>query len=109
MLYVERDKDGKIVSLTRTKTAGAADLKSATNEEIMQFLNAHDDEDSVRLSLSHSDSGLIRTIEDLISLLIEKKIIHFTELPVEAQKRITKRRHLRKKLPSTDLMVDDIL
>ena len=77
--------------------------------QVWEFLNHRQDEDSLRMSLSLSDLGLIRTIEDIINLLIEKKIISFTELPVEAQKRIKDRQRFREKLSSSFLMVDEIL
>ncbi|HDR16067.1 MAG TPA: hypothetical protein ENN79_11400 [Desulfobacteraceae bacterium] len=109
MFYVARDKDGKIVSLSRKKTVDATESKTSLDSEIWEFLNNNDDEDSLRMSLDLSDLGLVRTIEDLIDLLIEKKIITFTELPVEAQKRIQERRRFRKKLSSSTVLVEEIL
>ena len=109
MLYVTRDETGKIVSLSRIKTPGTTEAKSSVDSEIMEFLNNNDDDDSLRMSLNFSDYGLIRTIEDLINLLVEKKIIYFTELPVEAQKRIRERQRLREKLSSNTVVLDEIL
>jgi hypothetical protein len=84
-------------------------VKPPSDPEIWEFLNDNDDEDSLRTSLNLSDLGLIRTIEDLINLLIAKKIISFTELPVEAQERIKQRQRFRKKLSSNTVIVDEIL
>ncbi len=109
MLYVARDKSNKIISLSRKKTNDANEVKTSLDSEIWEFLNENDDEDSIRMSLSLSDLGLIRTIEDLINLLIDKKVISFTELPPEAQKRIKERQRFREKLASSTFMVDDIL
>jgi hypothetical protein len=109
MLYVARDKNGKIVSLSRKKTTDATEAKTSSDPEIWEFLNDNDDEDSIQTSLNLSDLGLIRTIEDLINLLIEKKIISFTELPVQAQERIKQRKRFRKKLSSNTVIVDEIL
>ncbi len=109
MLYAERDNDGNIISLTSIKGSKAADVKSAVDDEVIEFLNKNDDASYLRLLLNLSDSGVIRTLEDLINLLIDKKVIQFTELPEEAQKRIRERQKLRQKLFSNDLMVDDIL
>jgi hypothetical protein len=109
MFYVARDKHGKIISLSREKTADATEVKTATDPEIWEFLTDKEDENSLRMSLSLSDFGLIRTIEDLINLLIEKKIISFTELPFEAQERIKERQRYREKLSSNSVLVDEIL
>jgi hypothetical protein len=109
MLYVERDESGKMVAITTIKSPSTRPLKTVMDAELIDFLHKNDDEDHLRLSLNISDSGLIRTIEDIINLLIEKKIIYFTELPAKAQERIVERRRLRERLSSDDLIVDDIL
>ena len=109
MFYVARNESGKIVSLSRKKSPDANEIKTSLDSEVWEFLNSKGDEDSLRMSLSLSDLGLIRTIEDIINLLIEKKIISFTELPVETQKRIKDRQRFREKLSSSFLMVDEIL
>jgi len=53
--------------------------------------------------------GIIRLLEDLIDLLIQKNVIFFTELPEQAQERIKERKRLRETLNPQELMVDDIL
>jgi len=109
MYYVARDKNGKIISLSREKTIDASEEKTSLDSEIWEFLSNDDDEDSLRMSLSLSDMGLIRAIEDLINLLIEKKVIYFTELPEEVRNRIIERRRLREKLSPDTVVVDEIL
>ena len=109
MVYVERDGDGKIIALHTKPHPNAGEQKSAIDEEILDFLHTTVSADSRQLLLSLSDMGIIRLIEDLIDLLIQKNIIFFTELPKQAQERITERKRLRKKMASPQLMVDDIL
>jgi hypothetical protein len=109
VLYAERDKNGKIVSLTRDKTSANAEIISAIDEEVIEFLDRSGDADHPRSLLRLSDSGLVRAIEDLIDVLIAKNVIRFTDLPVHTQKKITARRKIRERLSSDDLMVDDIL
>ena len=48
-------------------------------------------------------------LEDLVDLLIDKKLILFTELPPAAQEKLRGRKQIRQKLDSADLMVDDVL
>jgi hypothetical protein len=109
MLYAQRDKDGKIVSLTSVKTPDATKVTTAMGDEVIEFLNRSDDAAHPQSLLSLSDAGLVRALEDLINILIDKKIIRFTDLPVEVQKKITARQKLREKLSSDGLMVDDII
>ena len=51
-----------------------------------------------------SDLGLVRVIEDLIEVLIENKVIMFTDFPEGAQKKLLDRRGLRKEFD----MVEDL-
>ena len=109
MLYVERASDGKITALHSAPHLNAGEQKSIADEEILNFLNATVGADSRKLLLSLSDMGIIRLLEDLIDLLIQKNIIFFTDLPEQAQEKITERKRVRKTMASPSLMVDDIL
>jgi hypothetical protein len=109
MLYVERARDGKIAALYSSLRPNAGEQKSIMDEEILDFLHTTVSADSRKLLLALSDMGIIRLLEDLIDLLIQKNIILFTELPEQAQERITERKRIRETMDSQDLMVDDIL
>ncbi len=109
MLYVERAVDGKIIALHSNPHPNTGEQKSAIDEEILDFLHTTVSADSRKLLLSLSDMAIIRLIEDLIDLLIQKNIIFFTELPEQARERITERKQLREKMASPQLMVDEIL
>lgn len=54
-----------------------------------------------------SDIQLARVLEDLISLLIDRGIIHFTDFPAAAQKRLIHRQILRKKGNVLDILDED--
>jgi hypothetical protein len=109
MLYIERDPDGKIVSINKNKTPATTEIKPAVDDEVFAFLNAVQDPSDPRSLLTITDTGLVRALEDLINVLIDKKVIRFTDLPPEVQKKITARQKIRKKLSGASLMVDDIL
>ncbi len=109
MLYVERDKDGKIIALHKTADPDAGEEKSIMDEEILDFLNGKVDTDPGIQFLALSDMGIIRILEDLIDLLIRKNLIMFTDLPEDAQAKIRERKRVREIMGPQDLMVDDIL
>jgi hypothetical protein len=109
MLYVERDTEGRIIAMHSTPRSNAAEAKTVVDEEILDFLNKTVSADSRKLLLSLSDMGIIRLLEDLIDLLIQKNIIFFTELPEQAQERIRERKRLRESITSQSLTVDDII
>ena len=109
MLYVERDTEGKIIALHNKPAKGISERKSLMDEEVHAFLSQNIDTDSSVQMLALSDMGIIRILEDLIDLLIRKNIILFTELPPEAQEKITVRKQVREKIVPSHLIEDDIL
>lgn len=109
MLYVERAGDGKITALHSSPRPDAGEQKTVMDEEILDFLHKTISADTRKMLLALSDMGIIRLLEDLIDLLIQKNVIIFTELPEQARERITERKRLRETAASQDLMVDDIL
>ena len=109
MLYVERDKVGNIIALHIKPEPHAREQKAIMDEEILEFLNKSVESDPWVQLLSLSDIGIIRILEDLIDLLIKKNVFMLTELPPEAQKKISERKRVREKIGPDNLMVDDIL
>lgn len=109
MLYVERDKVGNIIALHIKSESNAREQKAIMDEEILEFLNKSVDTDPWVQLLSLSDIGIIRVLEDLIDLLIKKNVFMLTELPLEAQAKISERKRVRKKIGPDNLMVNDIL
>jgi hypothetical protein len=109
MLYVERNGEGSIIAMYRSPKPNASEEKSVVDEEILDFLNKTISADSRKLLLSLSDMGIIRLLEDLIDLLIQKNVIFYTELPEQAQEKIQERKRLRERITPQTLTVDDIL
>jgi len=109
MLYVERDGEGTIIAMHSSPKPNATEEKSVVDEEILDFLHTTVSADSRKLLLTLSDMGIIRLLEDLIELLIQKNVILFTELPEQAQEKIQERKRLRETITSQNLMVDNIL
>ncbi|MCX5856570.1 MAG: hypothetical protein NTZ57_01440 [Deltaproteobacteria bacterium] len=109
MLYVERDGEGRIIAMHSTPKQNASEEKTVVDEEILDFLNKTVSADSRKLLLSLSDMGIIRLLEDLIDLLIQKNVIFYTELPESAQNKIRERKRLREKVNPQTLTVDDII
>ena len=109
MLYVERDGEGRIIAMHSTPKPNASEEKTVVDEEILDFLNKTVSADSRKLLLSLSDMGIIRLLEDLIDLLIQKNVIFYTELPESAQDKIRERKRLRETVNPQTLTVDDII
>ncbi|MDY0391550.1 hypothetical protein [Desulfobulbus oligotrophicus] len=109
MLFVERDETGNIVALRKGESGAGKEPVSLLDAEILSFLRTIDDFESFSHLLAASDASMVRVVEDLIDLLIAKKVILFTELPSEAQEKILNRKQLRAKMSDHHLVVDDII
>ena len=102
MPYVLKNPDGTIkgVSAVPMEQEGW-EFVEATSREYMAFLeNALAMQDPFR----ESDIQLARVLEDLISLLIERDLLRFTDFPDAAQKRLIARQNLRKKNRMSDII-----
>ncbi len=110
MPFVTRDDAGRISAIFREPNVEAKEELTATNPAILSFLfddNPEQDERRPNSLNSHylelqdmhlSDLGLVRVIEDLIHVLMDKGVITITDLPDPAVARLRARQKTRKRL-----------
>jgi len=106
MPYVYRNSDGRIIGLSDATPTGKAEELDLSHPEVLEFLQ------NAKNELSSTDSDTIRVIEDLVDVLIRKKLILLTDLPVPARQKLSERQRIRNELNVLDnLMVgeEDIL
>ena len=109
MLSIERNEAGAIVAIRNSARTEGVEPASLLDEEVLAFLRASGELDALAQLLALSDNAIVRVLEDLIDMLIDKKLILFTELPAAAQEKLSGRKRIRQQLGSGDLMVDDVL
>jgi hypothetical protein len=110
MPYVQRDGRGRISAISTEKTEAMAEWVDPEAAELKEYLaelagGAHTPE--VASALSESDQALIRVVDDLVNVLVEKNLMRFTDLPDAAQKKLLERRSLRQSLTALKLLSDD--
>jgi hypothetical protein len=103
MPYVRRDAAGQIVALSIEAFEGFEHLATDSPEiaAFEQRLGA------VRSQLHESDLDVIRVLDDVVNLLIEKNLIRFTDLPPAAQRKLSERRGLRERSAHLQLLGDE--
>ena len=102
MPYVKRNTAGEVTGLQDTPGDGISEELPLSDPGIQAFL------DRARESLSLSDAETIRVIEDLVDVLIDKKLLVLTDLPQAAQKKLMERQRMRSNLGVLgNLMVDE--
>lgn len=104
MPYVARGSDGRIVSVSNEPVAGVQEEIAAESLELRDFVEGLAGRGNV---FEASDLRLIRAIEDVIDLLIQKNIICITDLPPAVQNKLMERRSLRCSLNALKLFGDD--
>ena len=100
MPYVIRDASGKISGVFEQAEVGVAEEVATDDPELKRFLvdQGLSSPDSVRQVLAESDLKMIRLVDDLIDLMIEKDVIKFTDLPPAAGEKYLQRQVARKRL-----------
>lgn len=107
-VYVKRDERGEIVKLGREPESGMSETLGLNDPDVQRFIDLARGADpaAVAEALQRSDAELVRVVEDLTNLLIEKGVIKFTELPTAAQRKLLDRRQLRRDRKALDLVAD---
>lgn len=95
MAYIFKNAQGHIVAASASENLGEGwEFIEGNAKEYLEFLENSLAENA---PFRESDIQLARVLEDLISLLIDRDLIRFTDFPHAAQKRLNDRQTMRKK------------
>lgn len=104
-MYVKRDSNGAISAISSEAGAGFSEWLAEDAGELMEWRQ----ERSVRESLQRlqgSDSDMIRVLEDLIEVLLQRGVIRITDLPEAAVTKLNSRSAERAKLSELSGLID---
>jgi len=108
MPFVKRNADHQIVAVYAEAPSEEAEYLAVGHQDVINFLKVNASEEQSMQFLTSSDYELVRVLEDLIELLVEKNVVLFTELPVAAQHKLVQRKRARQNLrEENSLMVDE--
>ncbi len=96
MVYLKRDKSGKIIAVYNEKTDEASETADVESPDVLAFFSEGDDKTKYQFLIS--DLQLIRVLEDLIDILIEKNIITITDFPAPVISKLLDRQRIRQHL-----------
>jgi hypothetical protein len=103
MRYVARDGAGQVVAVSLVQDVVHPEALAEDAPELASFARGLPQQQG---PLADSDLRLVRVLEDLIDLLIDKEVIRFTDLPAPAQEKLMERRSLRHSLQGLKLIDD---
>ncbi|TAN58311.1 MAG: hypothetical protein EPN26_01685 [Rhodospirillales bacterium] len=105
MPYIIRNGQGNIIGVTVEPTEDTLEYLPGGHPEVVAF--EAKEKDSGSSGIAATDFNMSRVTEDLIDLLISKKVINFSELPEQAQRKLLFRKSLRvSTLPEVGLSGD---
>lgn len=107
MFFIERDGDGRIVRVEHASYLGATEQKEEATAEISEWLKTHALRTATLQLLQQSDADMVRVLEDLITVLMNKGIISITDLPLAAQNKLLNRAEARRTLSGLECLIDD--
>ena len=96
MPYVKRNNAGEIIELHKTQISEEEEWLEVTHVDVVSFLQTIDTNNDAKQALTSTDNEMVRVVEDLIGLLMEKQIFVYTELPEAVQAKLNQRAQLRK-------------
>lgn len=102
-MFIKRDMHGRIVGVCEIQSGEFNEHVTQDSSELLLFLKGKSKDLSIN-PLESSDTDLARVLEDLIDILTERGIIHFTDLPTAAQTKLNSRQAIRKIKNSLDLL-----
>lgn len=95
MVYVERDEQGTIINLGLVAAENYEYICLSSPELVSFIQNAPNREELTRVVLDQLDLDMVRVIEDLIDILIERNLMIFTDLPPAVQNKLLFKRKIR--------------
>ncbi|MEQ8246793.1 MAG: hypothetical protein RID42_03855 [Alphaproteobacteria bacterium] len=100
MRYVFRDDDGAIAAIYAQPQDFATEEIAPDDPELLTFLSGQGEQDFLRSYLTATDSELLRIIEDLVNVLVDKNLVMLSDFPEAARKKLLNRKAVRERLQS---------
>ncbi len=95
MIYVERNSEGNIINVELTPDNHREEI-SVGDPELIEFIKQSPHcEELTNLILHRLDLDMVRVIEDLLDIMIDRDLIRFTDLPIPVQEKLMFKRKIR--------------
>lgn len=108
MPYIQRNNEGCISAISSEQTLSISEWIEPDAPEFKIYLSRlAGNVPEVAGALAESDHALVRVVDDLVNVLIEKNLMRFTDLPEAAQRKLMARQSLRQSLNSLNLLGDE--
>jgi hypothetical protein len=97
MVYVQRDERRRILRVEQEPFDSMSHTMAADDPEVQAWLASHALNNRL-VALQQSDLEMIRVLEDVVSALVERGVIRYTDLPEAARHKLHHRAETRAEL-----------
>lgn len=105
MVFVKRDAKNAVCAIYAKDEEGRLEYLDNDDAEVISFLTKCSLEK--QYSFLKSDLDLIRVIEDLIQILMEKNLISITDFPLPVIEKLIDRQKIRKQFENVSQLFDE--
>ncbi|MEH2922331.1 tryptophan synthase subunit beta [Samsonia erythrinae] len=98
MFYIQRDSDGHLTKVEQSPFPEMNGELSADSREVQDWFRSQQTAMSSLQQLEASDLDMVRVLEDLIQVLIQKGVVSITDFPQAAQLKLISRAQAREAL-----------
>lgn len=95
MVYIQRDVDGKILRVEQEPFDAMSGVLAFESEELQKWLRSKAEVEAKLGALKSTDLDVVRVLEDLVTVLVERGLIQYTDLPAAARQKLDERALLR--------------
>ncbi|MBD9484677.1 tryptophan synthase subunit beta [Pseudomonas sp. PDM14] len=106
MVYVQRDEKGRVLRVEKEPFDSMTHSMPAADPEVQSWLASRSLHEHL-MSLQHSDLELVRVIEDLVGVLVDRGVMRYTDLPDAARNKLQQRAQARVQVEGLGGLVKD--
>jgi hypothetical protein len=107
MVYVQRDAAGRLLRVEYEPFEGMTENLAVESEELHNWLTAREEVKARLDGLKQSDLELVRVLEDVVSVLVERGVIRYTDLPEAARQKLDQRAIARDEIEGLSGLLGD--
>ncbi|HSC83060.1 MAG TPA: tryptophan synthase subunit beta [Pseudomonas sp.] len=107
MVYVLRDAGGRLLRVEYEPFEGMTETLAVESDELENWLTTREAVKERLTSLKESDLELVRVLEDVVTLLVEKGLIRYTDLPEAARQKLDQRAVARAEIEGLSGLLGD--
>ena len=107
MVYVQRDAEGRLLRVEHQAFTEMTESLSVADEELHAWLVMRENVHERLAKLKDSDLELVRVLEDLVDVLVNRGVVRYTDLPEAARAKLHDRAQTRAKLDGLSGLLGD--